>query len=203
MCDRQISAGYMHSGYPIMTWMDVAELVVDLPRLRREGSWGHFHEMGHNHQSPDWTFEGTGEVTVNLFSMYVYHKVLAQPFDQGHPAIRDRQKRLERVKEYIARGARFEEWKGDPFLTLTMYIQVIEEFGWEPVKQVIAEYRQLPPEERPRTDAQKRDQWMIRLSRAVGRNLAPFFDAWGVPVSQEAREMVKHLPAWMPRELQE
>lgn len=203
VCDRQISAGYMHSGYPIMTWMDVAELVVDLPRLRREGSWGHFHEMGHNHQSPDWTFEGTGEVTVNLFSMYVYHKVLAQPFDHGHPAIRDRQKRLERVEEYIARGSRFEEWKSDPFLALTMYIQVIEEFGWEPVKQVIAEYRQLSPEERPRTDAQKRDQWMIRLSRAVGKNLAPFFDLWGVPVSQEAHEAVKHLPAWMPRELQQ
>lgn len=202
VCDRQIAAGYMHSGYPIMTWMDVAELVVDLPRLRREGSWGHFHEMGHNHQSGDWTFEGAGEVTVNLFSMYVYHKVLAQPFDQGHPAIRDRQKRLQRVKEYIARGARFEEWKSDPFLALTMYIQVIEEFGWEPVKQVIAEYRQLPTQERPRTDEQKRDQWMIRLSRAVGRNLAPFFDVWGVPISQEAREAVTHLPVWIPGELQ-
>lgn len=106
-------------------------------------------------------------------------------------------------KEYIARGSRFEEWKSDPFLALTMYIQVIEEFGWEPVKQVIAEYRQLSPEERPRTDAQKRDQWMIRLSRAVGKNLAPFFDLWGVPVSQEAHEAVKHLPAWMPRELQQ
>ncbi|GBC94542.1 hypothetical protein HRbin16_00326 [bacterium HR16] len=203
VCDRQISAGYMHSGYPIMTWMDVADLVVDLPRLRREGSWGHFHEIGHNHQRPDWTFEGTGEVTVNLFSMYIYHKVLGQPFDQGHPAIRDRQKRLQRAREYIARGARFEEWKNDPFLALTMYIQIIEEFGWEPVKRVIAEYRQLPPEERPHTDAQKRDQWMMRLSRAVGRNLAPFFDTWGVPISQEARDAVKHLPVWIPSELQE
>jgi len=202
VCDRQISAGYMHSGYPIMTWMDVAELVVDLPRLRREGSWGHFHEMGHNHQIPDWTFEGTGEVTVNLFSMYIYQKVLGQPFDQGHPAIRDREKRLQRVKEYLARGARFEEWKSDPFLALTMYIQVIEAFGWEPIKQVISEYGQLPAQERPHTDEQKRDQWMIRLSRAVGRNLAPFFDLWGVPISQQARDAVQHLPVWLPPELQ-
>ncbi len=200
-CDQQISAGYMHSGYPIMTMMDVAPLVVDVSRLRREGSWGHFHEMGHNHQSPDWTFEGTGEVTVNLFSMYIYHRVLHQPFDQGHPAIRDRQKRLERVKQYLARGARFEEWQSDPFLALTMYIQVIEQFGWEPIKQVIAEYRRLPDHQRPRNDDQKRDEWMVRLSHAVGRNLAPFFDLWGVPISSSARARVAHLPVWIPEEM--
>ncbi len=201
VCDQQISAGYMHSGYPIMTHMDVAELVVDVEKLKREGSWGHFHEMGHNHQSPDWTFEGTGEVTVNLFSMYIYHRVLGQPFDQGHPAIRDRQKRLERVREYIARGARFDEWKNDPFLALTMYIQVIEQFGWEPIRKVIAEYHTLSPSQRPRTDDEKRDQWMVRLSRAVGRNLAPFFDRWGVPISAEARTQVAHLPVWLPEEI--
>lgn len=200
VCDVQISAGYMHSGYPIMTHLDVAELVVDLSRLKREGSWGHFHEMGHNHQSADWTFEGTGEVTVNLFSMYIYHKVLGQPFDEGHPAIRDREKRLQRVKDYIARGARFEEWKNDPFLALTMYIQVIEQFGWEPIKAVIAEYRTLPESQKPRNDDEKRDQWMIRLSHAVRRNLAPFFARWGVPISSQATEAVKHLPEWMPAE---
>ena len=201
VCDQQISAGYMHSGYPIMTGLDVAELVVDVSRLRTEGSWGHFHEMGHNHQSADWTFEGTGEVTVNLFSMYIYHRVLGERFDQGHPAIRDRQKRLERVRQYVVRGARYEEWQSDPFLALTMYIQVIEQFGWEPIRQVIAEYRTLAQSERPHTDAEKRDQWMIRLSRRVGRNLAPFFDVWGVPVSAQARSQVRNLPEWIPEEM--
>jgi hypothetical protein len=53
------------------------------------------------------------------------------------------------------------------------------------------------------TEALKaRDQWMIRLSRAVGRNLAPFFDLWGVPISQQARDAVQHLPVWLPPELQ-
>lgn len=41
VCDRQISAGYMHSGYPIMTHLDVAPLAVDLARLERgEDIWG-------------------------------------------------------------------------------------------------------------------------------------------------------------------
>jgi hypothetical protein len=200
VADEQIAAGYMHSGYPIMTHQDVAGLVVDEAKLRREGSWGHFHELGHNHQSGDWTFEGTGEVTVNLFSMYIYHAVLGQPFDQGHPAIRDRAQREERVRQYRQNGASFEVWKSDPFLALTQYIQVIEAFGWEPIKRTIAEYRALPAGQRPRTDDEKRDQWMVRLSRAVGRNLGPFFQSWGVPTSEPARASLADLPTWMPSE---
>lgn len=200
VADEQISAGYMHSGYPIMTHLDVTGLVVDEAKLRREGSWGHFHELGHNHQSGDWTFEGTGEVTVNLFSMYIYHAVLGQPFDQGHPAIRDRTKREARARRYMQDGASFEVWKSDPFLALTQYIQVIEAFGWEPIKQTIAEYRALPAGQRPRTDDEKRDQWLVRLSRAVGRNLGPFFQAWGVPTSERARSSLADLPTWMPSE---
>lgn len=203
VADRQISAGYMHSGYPIMTWLDVAPMVVDIAKLRREGSWGHFHEMGHNHQSPDWTFEGTGEVTENLFSMYCYAKVVGVPFDQGHPAIRDRTKLAERARAFIAAGADYEKWKSDPFLALTMYIELIDAFGWDPYKRVFREYLSLPPGQHPRTDDEKRDQWMVRMSRAVGKNLGPFFVRWGVPTSAKARAEVANLPSWMPAELSE
>jgi hypothetical protein len=41
--DVQISAGYMHSGYPIMTHLDVAGHVTNLAKIQA-GSWGHFHE---------------------------------------------------------------------------------------------------------------------------------------------------------------
>lgn len=198
VADRQISAGYMHSGYPIMTGLDVTPLVVDVDRLRREGSWGHFHEIGHNHQNGDWTFEGTGEVTVNLFSMYVFETVVGIPFDQGHPAIRDRAKREERARAFRERGAPFAEWKSDPFLALTTYIELIDAFGWDPLKRVIAEYRALPAPQRPRTDDAKRDQWMVRYARAVGRNLGPFFQGWGVPTSTGARASIADLPAWLP-----
>lgn len=196
--DQQISAGYMHSGYPIMTHLDVAGLVVDEPKLRKEGSWGHFHELGHNHQHTDWTFDGTGEVTVNLFSMYSYDKVLGQPFDAGHPDIRDRVARNDRLRKYLKAGAVFAQWKQDPFLALTMYIQLIDGFGWGPFERLFAEYRALAAADRPKNDDEKRDQWLVRFSRAVGRNLGPFFQAWGVPTSATARATVANLPGWMP-----
>ncbi len=79
-----------------------------------------------------------------------------------------------------------------------MYMQLYEGFGWNPLLKVLAEYRALPAAERPRTDASKRDQWLTRYSRAVGKNLGPFFETWGVPTSPAAREALKDLPAWMP-----
>ena len=51
---------------------------------------------------------------------------------------------------------------------------------------------------RPKNDDEKRDQWLIRLSRTVGRNLTRFFEAWGIPVSESAKQAVADLPEWMP-----
>jgi hypothetical protein len=198
VADVQISNGYMHSGYPIMTHLDVAGHVTNLARMQA-GSWGHFHEIGHNHQSSDWTFEGTTEVTCNIFSLYVMEKLCGKPPGQGHGAM-EPDKVAKRLAQHLRGEAlqKWERWKGDPFLALTMYHQLRMGFGWEAYAKVFAEYRDLPKAERPKTDQDKRDQWMIRFSRTVGRNLGPFFEAWGVPVTNDALEQIKGLPAWMP-----
>jgi hypothetical protein len=199
VADVQISAGYMHSGYPIMIPTDDSvPLELDEARLRKEGTWGHLHELGHNHQRGDWTFEGTGEVSNNLIVLYDFDEVLGLPFDSGHASIRDRAARDRRIREFMARGAPFDEWKADPFLALMMDIQLYEAFGPGPFKAVFAEYARLPDAERPKTDDEKRDQWLVRLSKATGKDLGPFFRAWGVPTSEAARASVASLPPWMP-----
>ena len=106
--------------------------------------------------------------------------------------------RAEALRRFFASGAKFEVWKSDPFLALIMYVQIQEAFGWDAFRKVFAEYRQLSPNERPKNDDEKRDQWLIRLSRTVGRNLARFFDTWGIPVSEQAKQAVADLPEWMP-----
>jgi len=193
--DEQISAGYMHAGYPIMTHLDAAPRFVDLATLRTKGDWGMFHEMGHNHQSPDWTFEGTGEVTVNLFTMYVLETVCGNL--DGHEAISDRAV-ANWIERYRAGGRQFAQWKSQPFLALVMYKQLKDAFGWKPFHDVFAEYRALPAGDRPRNDAEKRDQWLVRFSKTVGRDLGPFFEDWGIPVSAKARAAVADLPPWRP-----
>jgi len=196
VADVQISAGYMHSGYPIMTHLDVDQAFVDVDALSRgEKIWGFVHELGHNHQSGDWTFDGTGEVTCNLFSLHAIDNVCEPaPGKRGHEAV----EKPPSVAAYLERGAKFDEWKRDPFLALQMYVQLEKEFGWDTFKRVFAEYRGLSKKQRPRNDAEKRDQWMVRFSRACGKNLGPFFTAWGIPTSDAARESIADLPEWMP-----
>lgn len=199
--DKQISAGYMHNGYPIMTGLDVAADFVNTHTILTNGdgktkSWGFFHEMGHNHQQSDWTFDGTGEVTNNVFALYILDTVCGVTV-HTHPALEPEAQRA-RLQKYVDGGAKFDQWKSDPFLALTMYIELKEGFGWDAYKKVFAEYRRLPDSERPKTDDQKRDQWMVRFSKTVGRNLDPFFQAWGVPTSPEARVSIADLPTWMP-----
>ncbi len=196
VADVQISAGYMHSGYPIMTHLDGAGMATDLSRLLTKGSWGHFHELGHNHQSRDWTFDGTVEVTVNLFSLFIIDHCCGLR-DPAHPAVKP-EERERKTREHLAAGAPFAQWKSDPFLALYMYMQLQEAFGWEPFTRVFIEYDQLPDDARPKNDQDKRDQWLTRFSRTVGRNLGPFFTAWGVPTSQAARDALANLPGWMP-----
>lgn len=202
VADRQISAGYMHSGYPIMTPIDDSTTTaLDLAKLKAEGTWGHLHELGHNFQSGAWTFDGTGEVTNNLLVIHTFDTLLKLPHDSGHDAIRGKDMRTDRVRKHINEGASFDKWKGDPFLALMMYIQIYEAFGWKPFDQVFTEYAQLNRDERPRDDDAKRDMWLVRVSKATGHNLGPFFQLWGVPTSQTARDEIKDLPAWMPEEI--
>jgi len=192
VADIQIGGGYMHSGYPIMTHLDGGEIAVDMERLVKQGSWGHFHELGHNSQRGDWTFGGTGEVTCNLFSLHAMEQVVGiTPWD--HPWMAGARRN---APAFIEKGAPFDEWKRNPGIALVSYAELQKAFGWEPFKAVFAEYRGLPGPERPKNDQQKRDQWCVRFSRQVQRDLSPFFARWGIPIGGEVASALADLPAW-------
>ena len=194
--DRQISVGYMHSGYPIMAHLDQQANLVDVEHLRSECNWGFYHEVGHNHQARGWTFDGTVEVTVNLFTLYVYEFLCGIPVAENYRG--SAEFRAEQMALYDFDDPDFEQWKREPFLALVMYEQLQQAFGWNAYRDVFNTYRALSETERPESDDQKRDQWMVRFSRQVGRDLGPFFEAWGVPTSQAARDSIADLPPWMP-----
>ena len=101
--DVEISAGYMHSGYPIMVHDDVAATMVSVRTLRGtdgDKTWGFYHELGHNHQRPEWTWEGCGEVTNNLFSLYGDEKFNAVDanYTGSHGAVAPATRRARLVK---------------------------------------------------------------------------------------------------------
>ena len=55
--------GYMHSGFPLVTKLDVADLknpnfLFNYEKIIKKGDWGYFHEMGHNLQRNLRTYKG-------------------------------------------------------------------------------------------------------------------------------------------------
>jgi hypothetical protein len=196
--DRQISAGYMHSGYPIMTGDDVAKAFCDVKLLRGRNApiWGYYHEMGHNFQRPEWTWEAWGETTNNLFSMYGADRINATPIG-AHPAMGP-DAIEERVKVVSAAPGASAYYARDPWYPLTMLDLIRQEFGWEPYRKLFTEFGGLPQSARPRTEAQKQDQFLTRLSRILGRDLSGYFSQWGVNNGEAARKQVADLPAWLP-----
>jgi hypothetical protein len=193
--DRQTAAGYMHSSYPVAAPQDRSvEQAVDARALREEGNWGFFHEYGHNHQHDLWALPGTGETTCNLWSVYLFEEWVGKPREEGHDSVRPLD-RKQRMNAYFEGGRNFEEdWS--VWTALETYLQVQEAFGWEPFKKVFAEYNTLPESEWPKTQQEKNDQWVIRLSRACGTNLAPFWKTWNVPLSDSVSEALSDLPVW-------
>ncbi len=197
--DVQISAGYMHSGYPIMVPVSAAMEMVTFNRLKWPG-WGFYHEIGHNHQKGEWTFEGTGEVTNNVFALYCFEAALGKPKTIGHTGASEEAQKEHWLK-HKKEGAPFATWKKDPFRALTTYIQLIDGFGWDAVKKYFDSYNDSSFGPLPSNDDEKRDQFMVRYSKITNKNLGPFFDAWGIPVSSGAKESISKLEAWMPKHM--
>ena len=197
VADVQISAGYMHSGYPIMIPTSAAPEMTTFGKLKFPG-WGFYHEIGHNHQRGDFTFDGTGEVTNNVIGMYCYEAVLQKDWLIGHTAITE-EARSEHIQKIKKASNKWQVWKSEPFTALTTYIQLMQEFGWESWRKYLYSFDDPKFGPAPKGDDERRDQFLVRYSKIANKNLGPFFDAWGIPVSSAAKAEVSKLDPWMPK----
>ncbi|KAL0482565.1 peptidase M60 [Acrasis kona] len=195
--DVQISCGYMHSGYPIMCHMDQCESDQLLNVKNLISNWGLWHETGHNHQNDAWTPEGTVEVTVNLFTIYVIWTFEGNNWSQMKNRLLYKQGMEHHRREFF-KSPNFEHWKDEPFVGLWLYVELIEGFGFEPFKKVFRDYLRLSGVDLPKSNQQKRDEWAMRFSRQVGRNICPLFSIWHVPISQHVNKQLSDLPDWSP-----
>ncbi|MCF7786323.1 MAG: M60 family metallopeptidase [Prosthecobacter sp.] len=197
VADVQISAGYMHSGYPIMIPTSAAPEMTTFGKLKFPG-WGFYHEIGHNHQRGDFTFDGTGEVTNNVIGMYCYDAVLKKDWLIGHTAITE-ESRKENIQKIKKASNKWQVWKSEPFTALTTYIQLMQEFGWESWRKYLYSFNDPTFGPAPKGDDERRDQFLVRYSKITNKNLGPFFEAWGIPVSSAAKAEVSKLEPWMPK----
>jgi hypothetical protein len=195
--DVQNSAGAAHSGYPIQAYDKHWGNLADWDDLRVYGSWGDFHELGHNHQRGWWTFDGDGEVTVNIFSNYALEKATNNQ-SGGWAYSADPVQVIERAVSDVSGGGSYAS-KSNRW---SYWFQLADGFGWESYKQVFRSYeldKANNPGNLPTTNEEEKDQWFTRWSNQVGYDMKRFMvDTWGLQVSQSAIDSVSALPDWMP-----
>ncbi|XP_072311598.1 TRPM8 channel-associated factor homolog [Eucyclogobius newberryi] len=190
VCDVQISAGWLHAGYPIMAHNATAEELVTAKES--QNMWGPIHELGHNQQRACWEFRPhTTEATCNLWSVYVHETVLEIPREEAHPSLTpENQKTL--IETYINKGRNLDNW--NVWVALMTYLQLQERFGWDALKNVFGAYHNMSGV--PRDNKEKMNLYCVTFSEVVGMDLTGFFKAWGWPIEGDTEKKLSNLPAW-------
>ena len=157
-----------------------------------------FEELAHNMQRSEWMFDDTGDVTVMLFSMHVVYKMSG-----GTPVYKQQwlMDQAGKFEKFFADQPTYERWQGNYGMKLVTFASLIKHFGWPAMKTFLKNYERdiNNPNARnmlPVTNQDKIDQWVIRYSRIVQRNIKPHFQMFGLPVSSSVDARVAHLPGW-------
>lgn len=186
VADRQISAGYMHAGYPIMFHIDPsAGHAVDISRVT-QGGWGFWHETGHEYQQGAWNWNVTGEITVNIYSLYVQEKF----GNSSNLLIRnaDGKDFYDLAFEYMESDLPGKSFGAsgqlDLFGYLVMFRQLSLAYGWDFYADLHKAYRELPASQLPATNQEEIDTFVVMASITAGENLTEFFDKWALPYSK-------------------
>ncbi len=136
--------------------------------------------MGHSHQNPMWTFAGTGEVTVNIFTVLALHTVNGYPLDNA--AMRTEPGRA--FATMVKHAGRHRSTSGArPVPRAADLRPALAGIRLGGLPHRLPRYDDSPRAS-DRTDDEKRDRFAITMSQTVERNLAPYFEG-GVSPSQE------------------
>ena len=189
--DAQISAGWMHSGYPFMAHDLSVPDVIDLSYISENGDWGMFHELGHNHQWMPSTLPGNTETSCNFASVYLMEDLVGS---EGHGAT-DPLQRDSRMRDYFDDGSNINNWS--VWVALDTHLIIKENWGWNVFTDALSVYYDLPIAEVPVGDVEEFNTWVIHISNSTGYNLAPYHEAWGFPLEQETYDALDNLPIWI------
>ena len=87
-------------------------------------------------------------------------------------------------------------------MALMTFAQLIKHFGWDSIRQFMKEYEKDIERHTnlPQSNQDKIDQWVIRYSKIVSRNIKPQFKMFGLPVSDHVDAQVSKYSSWFPQE---
>ena len=167
--------------------------------------WGIWHETGHTHQQNSWTWDSIGEISVNLFSLYVQEK-FGLPSNLAKVEGGETLTNFEKARKYIANPnknylvSNEEADYNELFSKLVMFHQLKSVYGWDSIKKVHQYFRQRPyVDVEDETDADKANKFVYAMCIVTKNNLIPFFKRWGLNVDSATAAKIKGLNLPMPK----
>ncbi len=187
--DIQLSLGYGHNGFPFVGLNDSYWFTsfTSLNSLSTSsGQWGTYHEFGHNcQQGSVWSWSTLGETTNNLFNFKVANRIGAN-YNILHPAVSSGfPKALT-----FASGTGTKNFDQDaamnavdeaPFMKMLPFVQVFEKYNYAAMTYLYTQARHA--DRLNSNDITKHNFVYEKLSDYTQTDLAPFFDAWGISIS--------------------
>jgi len=185
VADIQPSAGYGHSGYPVVIQDDDHwfKALSNVESIRTSGSWGVLHEVGHNNQQGNWSFSNMGETTNNLFSYKVGDRLGFRP-GQNYKVALDFAAKDDPDKNFFDDAAMAK----DPISKCAFYLQIFDHYGFDFMTRLYTKTRHAL--RTSNNDQDRIDFVYNELCDFTGINMLPFFDHWGLRVSEQQQDIV-------------
>lgn len=183
--DIQISIGAGHSGYPIMCifW---GGGMMNLKGIQRSGSWGAMHEVGHNMgqgRNGIYALPGNVEVICNIFGCAVMNLVNGTPLRSIYPSM------WNSVKAGMDKKPKSYWSKANVSERMVFYLTIAEAFGWPTWMKAVNDDGKYP-------SGELGDRMCCTLSSITKRDLTPYFEMWGLPISKNAYTYTSKWPPW-------
>jgi hypothetical protein len=165
--------------------------------------WSIWHETGHTQQQNSWTWGSIGEVSVNLFSLYVQEK-FKEPTRLKGLEDGETLSTFEKAKLYVANPKAnylFENEKdyNELFTKLVLFHQLKTVYGWSFIKKLHQYFRkQAYVQNDSETDQQKVDKFIYASCVVTQNNLLPFFKKWGLRPSAASAQKINALNLKLP-----
>ncbi|MFD2386450.1 M60 family metallopeptidase [Enterococcus rivorum] len=147
--------------------------------------WGPMHEFGHTYQAQRMTWDNMSEVTNNIFS-------LRSEKAFGQRSRLEKDGAYNKIFQYLNQPTKNFNAQTDPFLKLGMFWQLELAFG----DNFYPELHKLYREEATNlsTDLAKQQYFLTSSAKIANKNLLPYFEMWGLPITKETRDTLQKYP---------
>ncbi|MBK7393327.1 MAG: hypothetical protein IPI64_08505 [Chloracidobacterium sp.] len=166
--------------------------------------WGIWHETGHTHQQRSWTWDSIGEISVNLFSLYVQEKY-GLPTRLGTKEGGETLTTFEKARRYVANPnknylASNEADYNELFSKLVMFHQLRSVYGWDVFKKLHQYFRQKPYVDiEDETDADMANKFIYAMCSITKNDLMPFFKKWGLATNAATAKRINDMKLPLPK----